>query len=270
MTATVERIQAIRYARHERKAAENFLAGDDHASEMPLDYYVWAIHRAAAPPIVVDTGFGAEAAARRGRTLLRPVAEGLREAGVHPARVEDVIITHMHYDHAGSLDLFPNARFHIQDAEMAFCTGRAMGHAVVRAPFDVGPVTEMVRRVFDDRVVFHSGSAIIASGVQVHHFGGHTAGLQIVEVSSQRGPVLLASDAAHLYANFIRRIPFPIVVDIPAYLESLDRLAAMAPSPAHIIPGHDPLVLKVFPPEQGCTDTARVDLPPKSWPDDLK
>ena len=169
-----------------------------------------------------------------------------------------------------TLGLFPNARFHVQDAEMAFCTGRAMGHAAVRAPFDVEPVTAMVRRVFADRVAFHSGSATIASGVQVHHVGGHTAGLQIVEVSAQRGPVILASDAAHLYANLVRRIPFPIVVDIPAYLEALDRIADMVPSNAHIVPGHDPLVLTLFPAEEGCRDVARVDLEPASWPEELK
>jgi glyoxylase-like metal-dependent hydrolase (beta-lactamase superfamily II) len=237
---------------------------------MPLDYYVWAIHRSDGPPIVVDTGFEAEAAQRRGRTLLRPVEDGLRAAGVDPAAVEDVIITHMHYDHAGSLGRFPRARFHIQDAEMAFCTGRAMGLASVRAPFDVEPVTEMVRHVFAERVVFHEGSETIAPGIQVHDAFGHTAGLQIVEVDTVRGPVILASDAAHLYANLVRRIPFPIVVDIPAYLAALDRIDALAPSRSHIVPGHDPLVLSLFPAEQGVADIARVDLAPAHWPDELQ
>jgi len=267
---TVSKIQAIRYARHERKAAENFIGGDDHASDMPLDYYVWAIHRDGAPPIVVDTGFGAEAAERRGRTLLRPVDQALRAAGVDPAAVEDVIVTHMHYDHAGSLDLFPNARFHIQDREMAFCTGRAMGHGVMRAAFDVEPVTQMVRRVFADRVKFHDGSATLFEGVRVHHVGGHTAGLQVVEVETARGTVVLASDAAHLYANLVRRIPFPIVVDVAVYLDALDRIRAMAPSIRHIIPGHDPLVLALFPAEEGRKDVVRVDLAPLDWPEELQ
>jgi len=266
---TVTRIQAIRYARHERKAAENFITGDDHATDMPLDYYVWAIHRTQGPPILVDTGFGAEAARKRGRTLIRPVEQGLREAGVEPAAIEDVIITHMHYDHAGSLSLFPRARFHLQDAEMAFCTGRAMAHAAVRAPFDVEPVTDMVRHLFADRVAFHDGTDTIAPGIRVHHAGGHTAGLQIVEVETERGAVVLASDAAHLYANFVRRIPFPILVDVPAYLDTLERLDRIAPSRRHIVPGHDPLVLSLFPPEQGCADVARVDLAPLNWPESL-
>jgi glyoxylase-like metal-dependent hydrolase (beta-lactamase superfamily II) len=255
----ITKVQAIRYARHDRKAAENFIGGDDHATDMPLDYYVWAIHRTDEPRIVVDTGFGAEAAERRGRTLLRPVEQGLRDAGIDIAAVEDVIVTHMHYDHAGSLGLFPNARFHIQDAEMAFCTGRAMTDRDIRAPFDGEPVAEMVRHLFADRVVFHSGTETIAPGIRVHHASGHTAGLQFVEVATARGPVILASDTAHLYANLVRRIPFPIVIDIDAYLAALDRIAGMAPL-THIIPGHDPLVLALFPNEG--EGIARLDLDP--------
>ena len=38
----------------------------------------------------------------------------------------------MHYDHAGNIDLFPNARFHIQDREMAYVTGRCMCHSHIR------------------------------------------------------------------------------------------------------------------------------------------
>jgi glyoxylase-like metal-dependent hydrolase (beta-lactamase superfamily II) len=257
------RILAIRYGHHKRKAAANFIGGDDHATDMPLDYYVWAIVRDGLAPIVVDTGFDAEAAARRGRTLLRPVGEGLAEAGIDIAEVEDVIVTHMHFDHAGSLGLFPKARFHVQDAEMAFCTGRAMGERVVRAPFDAANVAEMIHLLFGDRVVFHAGTSEVAPGVTVHHLGGHTAGLQAVEVATARGPVILCSDAAHLYANITRAVPFPIVIDIPAYLASHKRVLALAGGNLdHVIPGHDPLVLALFPPVAGATDIVRCDLPP--------
>jgi glyoxylase-like metal-dependent hydrolase (beta-lactamase superfamily II) len=168
----------------------------------------------------------------------------------------------MHFDHAGSLGLFPKARFHIQDAEMAFCTGRAMTERAVRAPFDAGPVAQMVHMLFGDRVVFHAGTSAVAPGVTVHHLGGHTAGLQAVEVATARGPVILASDAAHLYANITRAIPFPIVVDVPEYLASLKRLLELGGDLDHVIPGHDPIVLALFPPVAGAADIVRVDLPP--------
>ena len=262
MSEVYHRILAIRYGHHTRKAAANFIGGDDHATDMPLDYYVWAIVREGLAPIVVDTGFDAATAARRGRALLRPVDQGLAEAGIDIAEVEDVIVTHMHFDHAGSLPLFPKARFHIQDAEMAFCTGRAMTERMVRAPFDAEPVAQMVHMLFGDRVVFHAGTSQVAPGVKVHHLGGHTAGLQVVEVATIRGPVVLASDAAHLYANITRAVPFPIVIDVPVYLASLRRLLQIAPGLDHVIPGHDPLVLALFPPVAGATDIVRVDLPP--------
>ena len=116
---------------------------------MPLDYAVWVIQEGARA-VVVDTGFDAAAAATRGRTdIFCPVAEGLAAIGVDPATVLDVVITHMHYDHAGNVGLFPRARFHVQDAEMAYCTGRAMTHPHLAAPFDGDNVVAVVRRIFD-------------------------------------------------------------------------------------------------------------------------
>ncbi len=52
---------------------------------------------------------------------------------------------------------------------------------------------------------------------------------------------------AHLYANLVREMPFPIVVDVPTYLDAHRRLMALVPGLDHIIPGHDPLVLSAFP-----------------------
>jgi glyoxylase-like metal-dependent hydrolase (beta-lactamase superfamily II) len=254
------RIYAIRYAHLDRTSDKNFLGGDDHAHRMPIDYYVWVIK--GAHNIVVDTGFDSGAAARRGRTLIRPVAEGLAAIDVDPKDVSDVVITHMHYDHAGNMALFPRARFHVQDAEMAYCTGRAMTHSHLSAFFEAENVVEMVRRVFDGRVIFHAGDSVLYPGVTLHHLSGHTLGLQAVRVETGRGSVVLASDAAHFWANLQRETPYPIVADVPQYLESLRALRKLAASIDHIIPGHDPEVVVRFPAEAGVTDIVRLDLPP--------
>lgn len=262
MVAPVTRIDAIRYARHERTAVNNFSrAVDDHDLPMPLDYFVWAIHRAdGAPPVIVDTGFGEAAAVARGRIITRPVIEGLRDAGIDHLSVEDVILTHLHYDHAGSLGTFPNARFHVQDAELAFATSRQVCDRDVRAPFDGEPVAQLVRKLYNDHVVFHDGDEDFAPGIALRLCDGHTAGLQAVCCETQRGTVVLASDAAHLYANLTRRIPFPIFIDEPAYGRAQERVMQLAGgSLDHVIPGHDPLVLACFP---GENDIARVDLAP--------
>jgi len=254
MGATYQ-IYAIRYAHLERTARHNFIDGDPHDGPMPLDYYVWAIV-GDGRSWVLDTGFDAAMAAQRRRQLVRPVADGLKAIGIDPATVQDVIISHMHYDHSGN-------------DEMAFCTGRAMCHGLMRAPFDAEDVQAMVGKVFRDRVVFHDGDTELAPGLTLHRVGGHTRGLQVVRVRTRRGWVVLASDAAHFYANWRQRRPFPIVENIANYLEAFDRIEALADSPRHVIPGHDPLVLSRYPRAlPDVPDIVRLDLDPVGDQDD--
>lgn len=255
-------VLALRYATQaDRAASANLMMPDDHASPMPLDYFVWAI-RGGGRSIVVDTGFGPAAAARRGRTLMRSPAAALAAAGVDPATVADVVLTHLHYDHAGCLDAFPAATFHLQDKEMAYSTGRPMCHRALRLPVDLDDVLSAVRHVFADRVRFHDGTAALAPGVTLHLVGGHSGGLQVVRVRTARGWVVLASDAAHYWANIRTRNPFPLVADVLAMAEGWRACEALADGPDHVIPGHDPLVLARFPAAPGLVDTVRVDLPP--------
>jgi glyoxylase-like metal-dependent hydrolase (beta-lactamase superfamily II) len=226
---------------------ENFMGGDPHdESPMPLDYFVWALV-SDNRTIVVDTGFDEKMAQQRGRTLVKPPGEGLRAIGIDSSKVGDVLITHMHYDHCGNHTLFPSARYHVQDREMKFCTGRHMTHPFMRFPFEEDDVVAMVRRLFNGRVVFHDGDEEIAPGLSVHHVGGHTMGMQIIRVETRRGVVVLASDASHLYANIERGLPYPIAYDVGEVMEGYRRAYALASSPEHVIPGHDPLVMARYP-----------------------
>jgi glyoxylase-like metal-dependent hydrolase (beta-lactamase superfamily II) len=105
----------------------------------------------------------------------------------------------------------------------------------------------MVRKLFAGRVIFHHGSEEVAPGISVHPVGGHSRGLQCVRVRTQRGWVVLASDASHLYANMEQGRPFPIVYNVADMLAGHAKCYALASSRAHVIPGHDPLVLKRYP-----------------------
>ncbi|MDF3010242.1 MAG: beta-lactamase protein [Burkholderiales bacterium] len=208
MADDIYEVFAITYARHDRNAAANFIGGDPHDGPMPLNYYVWVI-RNAARTIVVDTGFDRRGAEKRGRELLRPLPEALEALGIDQASVADVVITHMHYDHCGNDGLFPNARFHLQDAEIAFATGRCMCHEQMRHAYELDDVLAMVRRVFHGRVCFHQGTSEPFPGIELHHVGGHARGLQSLRVKTGRGFVCLASDAAHHYAHLETRRVFP-------------------------------------------------------------
>jgi glyoxylase-like metal-dependent hydrolase (beta-lactamase superfamily II) len=266
MTDDSYEIFAVRYATlQQRTRRETFLGVDPHdAAPCPIDYYVWVV-RNGSRTIVVDTGFDAAEGRARGRVIERLPREGLAMLGIDAAAVRDVVISHLHYDHTGTCADFGAARFHLQEAEMAYATGRCMGYAHLRQPYTAEHVCQMVRNVFAGRVAFHDGAAEIAPGVSVHLIGGHAKGIQSVRVRTARGWVVLASDAAHYYENLEQHRPFLIVHDVEATLRGYDRLVQLASSPAHVIPGHDPRVLERYPAVPGLEGiVARLDVPPSA------
>lgn len=239
-------VYAIRYATVDREPSENFIGGDPHEGSMPMDYFVW-VAISASKTWVVDTGFNAAAARKRKRTFLRCPTEGLTMLGVGAADAEDVIVTHLHYDHIGNFDLFPAARFHLQDSEMAYATGRHMTSGFFSGAYEEDEVVAMVRRVYAGRVVFHEGDVKLADNISLHHVGGHTLGLQVVRLWTDQGWLVLASDASHYRANMDSMRPFPIVADVTQMVEGWRRVRELADSERLVIPGHDPAVMQDYP-----------------------
>ena len=239
---------ALRYASHSgRVAEENFLASTDpHEAGSDLDYYIWLARR-GSEVVVIDTGFGAEAAARRGRTIHHDITALLAEMQVEAAEVSTVILTHLHYDHAGSLSAFPKAQFHLQVEEAGFACGPCVCDPKARAAFDVENIVDYIRKLYDGRITFHTGDHQLAPGLRLCAIPGHSAGLQAVLVETARGPVLIASDATHLYANLAQSNPFPVLWDAEKVVEGFARIHTLSPDPDHIIPGHDPLVMQAYP-----------------------
>ncbi len=264
MSDDVHEIYAIRYGHHSRRSPANYIDGDPHDVLQPLDFFVWAIvGRSGA--IVVDTGFDEATGRKRQREMVKPVREGLAALGIAPDKIENVIISHLHYDHCGNHELFPQARYHLQDREMAYATGRCMCHHALRAPFEVQDVVAMVRKVFAGRAAFHDGVDEIVPGVTVHHIGGHSKGLQSARVKTRVGHVVLAADATHLYTHIDGGRVYPLTYNVEEVVEGYQALKKLAAAPRHVVPGHDPLVLKRYSPAKPSLEgwIVRLDAEPK-------
>ncbi|HET7627995.1 MAG TPA: N-acyl homoserine lactonase family protein [Bacillales bacterium] len=241
-------VYAIKYATREAKASDHFHGNPDPHEDysMPMDYFVWAV-KSEQHTVVIDAGFNEEVAKQRKREFLRCPVKTLETIGVKADEVPYVIITHMHYDHIGNLEKFPKANFVVQEAEMAFWTGKFASRPQFKHTVEVSDVVHMVTENFEGRVQFVSGVKEILPGLTVHQAGGHSAGLQFVKVATKNGPVILTSDVSHFYKNLEEDRPFTVVHDLAGMYEAFDRVRAASDADTIIVPGHDPEVIKRFP-----------------------
>ena len=244
-------VYVLRYAERRAERQHHFYGAVDGAADpMPISYFVWLI---VGPygPVLVDTGFTPATARRLGRSYVASPRDAVRAAGVDPDSLATVVLSHLHYDHAGCTADFPAASFVLQDREMAFWTGRharqvasGLGLPHLVLPDDVLAVCAAN---FAGRVRWVDGEAEIAPGISVHRVGGHTPGMQVVRVATALGHVVLASDASHFYENIERDRPFAVVDSVPGALQAFADVRSLASDPGLIIPGHDPSVLDRFP-----------------------
>lgn len=245
--SNVWEVYAIKYAdRNARTRSDSFLFDDKHTDAHAMDYYLWVLKQ-GEDIIVVDTGYDHEEAQKRGRPIRITPLEALAPLEIHPEQVKTVVCTHLHYDHAGGLQYFPNATVHLQAAEMTYATGPCMCHSVLRMPYSGNHIASAINKLYSDKLVFHTGDSELVSGVSLHHIGGHSRGLQVVRVFTDSGWLVLASDASHYYESYLSKRLFPIVVDAEDMLKGYSRIQQLASRADLIVPGHDPLVMEYFP-----------------------
>jgi len=242
-------IYAIRYAKQERRPeAHMFLGGDPAKQIQGLDFFTYAL-RGGGRTWIVDTGMTERHAKRMGRAydfLCRP-SEALAAIGISAAAEPDVILTHAHFDHVGTLEDYPKARFHIQDQEMLHVSGRDMTHAPFRAAYHAEDIKLLIDLLFAGRMVFHQGDVSLAPGLDYLLIGGHARGQAILRVNTARGWVILASDAVHVFEEVDQERPFAIFYDLPSMLEGYRRINRLAATRDLIIPGHDHRVSTGYP-----------------------
>ena len=260
-------LYALRYATRDALRSQHFMGGDPHDGPMPMDFFIWAA-KGPERTFVIDLGFSCAAAHKRNRGFLQDPVESLRLIGVDPLAVEDVILTHLHYDHAGNFGGFPNARFHIQEDEMQFATGRYIRYKYFSLGFDEEDVVNVVRLNFAQRIEMHRGTVALAPGIEIVPAPGHTPGQQVVRVHTGRGWVVLASDAAHYYENIQRKRPFASAFNVADMIETFERVLTLAGGIEHVVPGHDPLVMQLYPPPSPelLGKVVRLDVPPLPMP----
>jgi glyoxylase-like metal-dependent hydrolase (beta-lactamase superfamily II) len=191
--------------------------------------------------ILVDTSFLSVERTwqiRRRKITRAPSQEllaALAAAGAHPDEITTVLLTHLHYDHAGNNQLFPKARFFVQREELRYALAPTTFDATAYFAPSLGLTPDYLGTKFE----LLDGDAEIADGIRVITTPGHTPGHQSVIVNTAGGRYCVAGDAVMWYENMEKRIPPGIHTSMIDCMGSLERIAREAD---HVLPSHEPKV----------------------------
>jgi glyoxylase-like metal-dependent hydrolase (beta-lactamase superfamily II) len=247
-SSTQYTIEAIRYATIPDFPVSGLVAGADPARKIDIAMIYWLV-RGNGHTILVDSGFYRSQFFRSWKVKdFQMPAEALGRIGVQPGDITDVVLTHMHWDHADGMDLFPNARIWIQKEEYAYYTGPAWQTPKTHGGIDPDDVIALVKFNLAGRVSFIDGDdLLIFPGIRCYIGGKHTWASQFVTVLTASGTVVLASDNMYLYENLATHAPIAQTLDSASNLRAQDRMRTLASDSRLIIPGHDPAEFERFP-----------------------
>jgi glyoxylase-like metal-dependent hydrolase (beta-lactamase superfamily II) len=238
-------VYAIRYATIPAFPLRGLVAGADTSRRMDIAMTVWLL-KGNGRTVLVDAGFYRDKFVQRWKPtdFVRP-SDAVARAGVRAEDVTDIIVSHVHWDHADGLDLFPNARVWIQKDEYRHYVG-AQGGALDRA-IDSDDALMLAALAKRGRVNEVDGdSTEIMPGITVFTGGKHTFASQYATVRTASGTAVIASDNLYLYENLDRHRPIAQTLDSLSNLRAQERMTSLASAPRLIVPGHDPAVFTRF------------------------
>ena len=242
-------VYAISYAVIPDFSVANLVEGADRSRKIDIQMMVWLLKGSNGSNILVDTGFYRDKFFKQWKVkdFIKP-SEAISKAGLKPEDISDVIITHMHWDHADGMDLFPKARVWIQKDEYVYYTGQAWQSPGSHGGIEPEDVMALVRLNIEGRVCLVNGDDQEAiEGIRFYTGGRHTYASQYVGVNTKAGTTVIASDNCYLYENLDKHAPITQTLDAASNLKAQDRMKQLASSPRLIVPGHDPAVFTRFP-----------------------
>ena len=242
-------VYAVRFATIAGFPVSSLVAGADRARRLDIAMMIWVLKGRDGRVAIVDTGFHRDRYFQQFavKDYVKP-SEAIAPLGLRPADVTDVFLSHMHWDHAGGIDLFPSARVWIQKEEYDYYAGDAWQSRSTHGGIDADDVLEIVKRNVEGKVSFVRGDDDTSiSGIAFGVGGKHTWQSQFVAVQTPRHTVVLASDNMYLYENLDTHKPIAQTLDAVSHLRAQDRMTSLASEPRLLVPGHDPAVFDRFP-----------------------
>jgi glyoxylase-like metal-dependent hydrolase (beta-lactamase superfamily II) len=249
-------VHAVRFATIRGFARRSLVAGAPASDSTDIAMMVWVV-RGGGRTILVDAGFYREKFMRQWKPAeYRKPSDAIDALGLKPEDVTDIIVSHIHWDHADGADLFPKATVWLQKDEYEYYVSDS-GTVKQRAiDAEVAKMFHGLKTAGRVRLIPGDSQAVFP-GVRVFTGGKHTYASEYVSVATRSGAVVLASDNAYLYENLDRRVAIAQTLDAASNVAAMGRMLRLAAAPRLVVPGHDGQVFVRFPTPGG--RVARID-----------
>ena len=226
---------------------DKIIHGGSSSKALPFEWLFWII-RGNGRTILVDTGFDEPQMAKAWNIsdYVQPV-ERLRQLGISPSEVSDVILTHAHWDHVGGLAPYENAKIWIQEEEYQYARSKVSAEKPTSKGMRWDDLKTLMSAKKEGRLELIRGEKTLVPGITITMGGYHTPGTQYVTVETLDGPAIIAGDTTYTYQNNRWHKPIGSAIDHAGNLATIREMHRKAASPFLILPGHDPLVMKWFP-----------------------
>ena len=250
------KIYALKYAGPLTSSGALMMWLKEWEETVERNYYIWCL-KGEGEPVVVDAGVSPQLAKERNLAGYVSPAEVLSRIGVKADEVRHVILTHIHWDHANGVTLFPNATIYIQEEEYRFWVKDPLAKRAPLQFFVEDTCLEYLASLEGtDRLVLLKGDQEVLPGIECLLAPGHDVALQAVAVNTARGRAILGSDCAHTFRNYQEDWPSAFITDLPGWMRTFDKLREAASSPDLLFPGHDPMMTTQY--EQVAEDVTRL------------
>jgi glyoxylase-like metal-dependent hydrolase (beta-lactamase superfamily II) len=202
-------VYVIEFARSKDQPMDGLISGA-HADGVVDLPFAFVMARRENRVALIDTGFmreggGEDMAVKFGIPYWISPVRMLAELGVQPDDVTDIVISHAHFDHMGSIGKFPKARIWIQKRELL------SWHEAMALPPQFGFITAIInpddlRNAFDASVehrltLLDGDKDNLVPGIHARFGEGHTMGQQFVVIETARGRLVISGDCVYDVRN---------------------------------------------------------------------
>ncbi len=163
----------------------------------------------------------------------------LKDNNIKPDDIDFVFVSHLHHDHAGNVDFFPNAKFVLSRKGWTEYMKKDRPYYYENALFPKKPI-KYLASLPSERLIFIDDKKEIMPGISAFWVGGHTPGCMAVEVNTKKGNVVFTSDVAFFVDNVEKNHPIGLYYNQWEVFEAYKKIREKADI---IVTSHDPTII---------------------------